>query len=398
MTIQKIPQNDRILTQLIHMGFSIDDSQKAIAACASTVTLQHTLDILLQNTQHKVSSPEQQVPLESNGLENEACDTISPENTKIQEKKRKQEKRVPESEKERKQGNLYFNRGQFDDAELSYSLAMATLPAGHNRLVLLCNNRAAARLKLGQYQDCLDDCSTAIQLASRNMQSQAELIEGVGSWKSQWLKALYRKACALEGLKLYEAAIHVYEEYAKVDGTRRPIVIQGIARCQQAKKDSISRKETGEKPTSFSDSKLNKIIPKKEQQESLDKDEIQVSKSVREMREREKKKEAEEVERLEKEDKVNAQLAMWKTGKERNLRALLVSLELILWSGIQWKGVTINELLEPRKCKMMYMKAISKVHPDKLSSKATVEQKLLASGIFTTLNQAYDTFRTDNNL
>ncbi|KAG1301023.1 hypothetical protein G6F64_012171 [Rhizopus arrhizus] len=394
MTIQKIAQNDRILTQLIHMGFSLDDSQKAIAACTSTITLQHILDILLQNTQHKASSPEQQVPLESNGLKNEVYDTLSLKNTKIQEKKGRQEKRIPESEKERKEGNLYFNRGQFDDAELSYSLAMATLPAGHNRLVLLCNNRAATRLKLGQYRDCLDDCSTAIQLASRNMQSQAELIEGVGSWKSQWLKALYRKACALEGLKLYEAAIHVYEEYAKVDGTRRPIVIQGIARCQQAKKESMSNKETSEKPTSFSD----KIIPKKEQQESLNKDEIQISKSVREMREREKKKEAEEVERLEKEDKVNAQLIMWKTGKERNLRALLGSLELILWSGIQWKGVTINELLEPRKCKMMYMKAISKVHPDKLSSKATVEQKLLASGIFTTLNQAYDTFRTDNNL
>ncbi|KAG1224393.1 hypothetical protein G6F68_020122 [Rhizopus microsporus] len=124
----------------------------------------------------------------------------------------------------------------------------------------------------------------------------------------------------------------------------------------------MSNKETSEKPTSFSD----KIIPKKEQQESLNKDEIQISKSVREMREREKKKEAEDAERLEKEDKVNAHLTAWKSGKEKNLRALLSSLEQILWTGIEWKGVTMTELLESRKCKITYMKAIAKVHPDQV--------------------------------
>ncbi len=87
---------------------------------------------------------------------------------------------------------------------------------------------------------------------------------------------------------------------------------------------------------------------------------------MREMREREKKKEAEDAERLEKEDKVNAHLTAWKSGKEKNLRALLSSLEQILWTGIEWKGVTMTELLEPRKCKITYMKAIAKVHPDKV--------------------------------
>jgi len=43
------------------------------------------------------------------------------------------------------------------------------------------------------------------------------------------------------------------------------------------------------------------------------------------------------------------------------------------------------------------MKAINKVHPDKVYN-ATIQQKLIAQGIFYTLNQAYDSFKMKNNL
>jgi len=94
-------------------------------------------------------------------------------------------------------------------------------------------------------------------------------------------------------------------------------------------------------------------------------------------RDREKKREAEEAERLENEDKVNAQISVWKTGKDKNLRALLGSLELILWPGVQWKGVMMSELLDPKKCKLTYMKAIAKVHPDKVIGNLALMSALL---------------------
>ncbi|KAG1051455.1 hypothetical protein G6F43_006334 [Rhizopus delemar] len=396
-------QKDEILAQLVDMGFNLKDARIALATTNST-NLQDVLDFLIQNT----NSNDQQVPeaADSSDDEDPSIERAKEEAWRYEQEERRKEyldqlKKV-NTEKERKQGNFYFNQGKFTDAEKSYSIAISSLPADHKDLVLLYNNRAAARLKLGHFVACLDDCSLAIGLASKNTELKADLTEGVSSWKSQWLKALHRKACALEGLKMYEIAIQVYEDYARLDGVRNSIVSQGILRCQQAAQPQQQQSTNGphwkaskDTTTAFPDIDFSIFVPKKS---NVNMDEINASKAVREMREREKKKEAEDAERLEKEDKVNAHLKTWKSGKEKNLRALLSSLEQILWTGIEWKGVTMTELLEPRKCKITYMKAIAKVHPDKLSSKATVEQRLLASGIFTTLNQAWDTFRTENNL
>ncbi|GAN08448.1 conserved hypothetical protein [Mucor ambiguus] len=315
------------------------------------------------------------------------------------------------ADKERKQGNYHFNKGQFLESESAYTLAINSLPVGHGDIVLLSNNRAAARLKQGKYQDCLTDCSTAIDVARKHMQNNLPtspiMSATATNMKAQLIKALHRKACALEGLRLFEAAIQVYEEYVRLDGSRSVQVTQGIMRCQQALLDSKKKQQQPQwKPatsandatTAFPDIDFNMFIPKKDQKTQAQLDEINKSKAVKEMREREKKKEAEDAERLENEDKVNAQISVWKTGKDKNLRALLGSLELILWPGVQWKGVMMSELLDPRKCKLTYMKAIAKVHPDKLPANATIEQRMLASGIFTTLNQAWDVFKTENNL
>lgn len=285
------------------------------------------------------------------------------------------------AEKERKQGNYLFNKNQFVEAESAYTLAINALPPGSTELVLLCNNRAAARLKQSKYQGCLTDCAMAIDVARKQMMSGSQ----DPALKQQMIKALHRKASALEGLCLFEAAIQVYEEYVRLDGSRSAQVTQGIMRCQQAildiKKGQQKRPPqqpprptssgtfkpaTNNEYTAFPDIDFNMFIPQQQNKANLE--EINKSKAVQEMRDREKKREAEETERLLKEDQVNAHISVWKTGKDKNLRALLGSLELILWPGVQWKGVQMSELLEPRKCKVTYMKAIAKVHPDKVSS------------------------------
>ncbi|KAI9277543.1 hypothetical protein BY458DRAFT_453088 [Sporodiniella umbellata] len=319
---------ESVLAQLVEMGFRADVVRMSLERCADDCQLHEVLDEVLKGE----GKPRGQ---------------------------------------DRKEGNLHFNQGRFAEAETAYTTAIEQLLPGHPDRVLLLNNRAAARLKLGRYEGCLEDCHQAITLASQNTARHQALVEGVRSWPSQWLKALHRKACALEALQRFDQAKEVYQAYAALDGASGSVVTQGLARCEQ----KISQGQpwqpaTETTTTAFPDIDFNLF---------LHREEINASKAVQAMRAREKKKEREDLERLEKTDAVNTQLAHWKSGKENNLRALLSSLETILWSSVVWKPVTMADLLQPRQCKVTYMKAIAKVHPDKLSSQATVEQRLLAS-------------------
>ena len=66
-------------------------------------------------------------------------------------------------------------------------------------------------------------------------------------------------------------------------------------------------------------------------------------------------------------DTVDAKVMAWQTGKESNIRALLSSLDLILWPEAGWTKVNMAQLVVVNKVKIVYMKAIAKVHPDKVT-------------------------------
>ena len=70
-------------------------------------------------------------------------------------------------------------------------------------------------------------------------------------------------------------------------------------------------------------------------------------------------------------DQVEARIGAWKNGKEDNLRALIGSLENVMWEGSGWKKVGSHELVSNNKVKIHYMKAIGKTHPDKVSLQIT---------------------------
>lgn len=97
-------------------------------------------------------------------------------------------------------------------------------------------------------------------------------------------------------------------------------------------------------------------------------------------------------------DQVEARLTAWKGGKADNLRALLQSLDTVLWPEAGWKKVGMSDLVMPNKVKINYMKAIAKVHPDKIPQDATTEQRMISGAVFSTLNEAWDKFKSDNNL
>jgi hypothetical protein len=61
-----------------------------------------------------------------------------------------------------------------------------------------------------------------------------------------------------------------------------------------------------------------------------------------------------------------SEVSNWMKGKEKNIRALLASLEIILWPEIGWKPVSLGQLITAKQVKVFYMKAVAKVHPDKV--------------------------------
>jgi tetratricopeptide (TPR) repeat protein len=357
------------VAQLVDMGFSAWQARVAVDASSGT-DLQEALDILVKNQNDHASSDDDD-------------DLLKEEQWRKQQEERKKDyldemkyKTSPSvtplkptpytppaadpaavyANNERKQGNFAFNQGQFHEAEKSYTLAIHALPVGHSDLILLLNNRAAAYMKQGKFTECLADCTSSIDIAQKSGQVM----------QAQLLKALHRKACAYEGLYKYEDAIRTYEEYIRVDGgSKSAQITQGIHRCQQAM--TTSWKPKGNE-SAFPNIDIS-IFMTKPTLSQAEMDEINKSKAVKAMRDREKQKEAEETEKLLKEDQVDAQISTWKNGREKNLRSLLSSLELILWPGVQWKPVLVSDILDAKKCKITYMKAIAKVHPDKVNTK-----------------------------
>jgi hypothetical protein len=70
----------------------------------------------------------------------------------------------------------------------------------------------------------------------------------------------------------------------------------------------------------------------------------------------------------------------------------------VLWAELDWKAINLSELITISQVKMKYMKAIGKVHPDKLGTDISVENKLIANAVFSTLNKAWDTFKAQNKI
>ena len=80
------------------------------------------------------------------------------------------------------------------------------------------------------------------------------------------------------------------------------------------------------------------------------------------------------------------------------MRALLSSLDTILWPSLEWQTIGLGELIQPNKVKIKYMRAVSKLHPDKLSKDTGVRETMIAAAVFSSLNEAWEAFKKDNQL
>lgn len=117
------------------------------------------------------------------------------------------------------------------------------------------------------------------------------------------------------------------------------------------------------------------------------------AKALKEVREREAKKQADDAEEDDVRKRLEPKIKTWSEehGKKKQLRALLGSMQVILWPGSSWKAVTIGDLLDDSKVKRCYHKASRVVHPDK-THHLDAEKRFLAKRIFDALSQAKTEF------
>ncbi|XP_076586918.1 cyclin-G-associated kinase [Chaetodon auriga] len=94
-------------------------------------------------------------------------------------------------------------------------------------------------------------------------------------------------------------------------------------------------------------------------------------------------------------DPLKLQILDWIEGKERNIRALLSTLNTVLWEGeTRWKPVGMADLVTPEQVKKYYRKAVLIVHPDKATGKP---YEHYAKMIFMELNDAWSEFENQGS-
>lgn len=116
-------------------------------------------------------------------------------------------------------------------------------------------------------------------------------------------------------------------------------------------------------------------------------------KALGEMRQREEAKKKNDAEEDEVRKKLEPMIKEWSEehGKKKQLRALLGTLQNILWAEANWKPVGLGDLLDDAKCKKAFHKASRVVHPDK-THQLDAEKRFLAKRIFDALSQAKKEF------
>ncbi|PGH07296.1 hypothetical protein GX51_01840 [Blastomyces parvus] len=298
----------------------------------------------------------------------------------------------------RQKGSEAFKRGDYASAHTSYSNALSQLPEKHPITIILLCNRAVTGLKIGESKLAISDADRAMAIIgpSRGESEKIDLGNGEPSkdMNEFFGKALMRKAEALEQLERWPEAAKIWRDAVEA-GHGGSTSIQGRNRCEKAAGINQPTPRTSTPATP------SRPVPPKKPATPVASSIGQHAKpaeAVSRLRAANEAADRADNEKFALSDSVEARINAWKGGKQDNLRALLASLDTVLWPEAAWKKISMAELILPNKVKIQYMKGIAKVHPDKIPVNATTEQKMIAGAVFSTLNEAWDKFKNENGL
>ena len=278
------------------------------------------------------------------------------------------------SKSHRQAGTAAFKLGNYAQATTSYTSSLSTLPETHPLTIVILTNRALTHLRTGDPRACILDSDAALALIGPS-KGQSESIdmgsdEGTKDMASFWGKAMTRRAEGLEQLERWNDAAKTWKECVEA-GVGGNTSIQGRNRCEKASGgDRISIGPAIQKTPVTVNKPLRRPAPKVSTATNLSArtpaSMASSDEAVTRLRAANAQAERVDDEKFALSDSVDARLSKWRNGKEGNLRALLGSLDTVLWEGSGWKKVGLSELVIPAKVKVAYMKGIAKVHPDKV--------------------------------
>jgi hypothetical protein len=132
-------------------------------------------------------------------------------------------------------GNTLFKSGQYAEAEIQYSLGIKSVSGGHPSLAALYNNRAVSRLKIGSYNEAIEDCNKVQEIEPNEV------------------KSLLRRAQAYEALEKWDDAQVDYRKILVIDPNVKS-VSQSLARCAKALQPSANVHAPRSRPSKASES------------------------------------------------------------------------------------------------------------------------------------------------
>lgn len=262
------------------------------------------------------------------------------------------------SHQHRLSGTSQFKRGDYASAHSSYTQSLSSIPQGHPITIILLCNRSLTALKTGDPKTAVSDADAALSLIgpSHGANEVVDLLDPASTdskkdMKEFYGKALMRKAEALEQMERWTDAGAVWRQAVEA-GAGGATAIQGRQRCERALAPKAPPKASTPQPRVTPP--VSRPAPQKD------------SEAVSRMRAANAAAEKADDEKFALSDSVDARIAAWRDGRKDNLRALLGGLDNVLWEGSGWKKVGMHELVVNGKVKINYMKAIAKVHPDKV--------------------------------
>ncbi|KAJ1670317.1 auxilin-like clathrin-binding protein required for normal clathrin function [Coemansia sp. RSA 25] len=308
--------------------------------------------------------------------------------------------------------NEQFKLGQFGDAITGYTRAISSVSrhsSSHPMLIVLYNNRALAYVRNGEAKSASADCTLALDLCGQYQANGAIELAGAAGRvdvTEQRAKGLQRRAEAYEASESYREGLGDWKSLREIarDPGQRQQSTRGIQRCERvlgisqpaSSKSATPKPAVEPKPEDlasvFASISLTAV---KSGASNILTMQTENSAAVAELRKKDQAKRDEDDHRLVLLDQVDAELKRWRDGKQQNIRALLSSLHTLL---PEFTPIGMHDILEPSKVKRAYMRAIAKFHPDKLSQNIDLRTKMISSSVFSSLNEAWDAFKAQENI
>ncbi|KAB2075277.1 hypothetical protein ES319_A07G211900v1 [Gossypium barbadense] len=120
------------------------------------------------------------------------------------------------------------------------------------------------------------------------------------------------------------------------------------------------------------------------------------AKALAEKNQRDLQVQREQAERHRISETLDVEIKRWAAGKEGNLRALLSTMQYVLWPECGWQPVSLTDLITAAAVKKAYRKATLCIHPDKVQQKgANLQQKYISEKVFDLLKEAWNKFNSE---